>query len=499
MGIIQRQGLKHTIVSYIGVGIGMLSAIFIYPREEELYGLFQLIYTSGVICMSFFMLGFNIHAVRFFPNFQNKKNEHNGFLGFLLTGGMVGFFLFLLLLPFVKFLLLDFLFKENDSKDVFTQFFYYLIPIVFLFIFNFLLSKYISNFHRIVVPNILNEFLLKITLPSLTLLYMADILTMKIFVQAIVIHYFIVFIGLILYTKSLGQFSLKTNFKFIKKPLAKEIKEYSIFGMLSALGTRIATTIDVLMVAALISIESGGGFAIIRVISEVIAKPNQAINAIAAPIISKSWNINDMDEIKMIYQKSSTTLLILGVYIFLGVWCSIDDLFSIMPNSTATQTGKYVFLFLGLAKIVDLATSVNSPIIGYSKKFRFNFYSLMILAVLNIVFNLLFIPKYQIVGAALATFCSIFLFNLAKLIFIWVQFKMQPFTFATLKISLLAGFCWAVIYFISLDFHPFVNIMLRSILLTILYGGAVLYFKISPDVNGMVKDGLDKLKGFVGK
>ena len=40
MGVIQRQGLKHTIVSYFGVLIGLFSTIFIYPRVPELYGLF---------------------------------------------------------------------------------------------------------------------------------------------------------------------------------------------------------------------------------------------------------------------------------------------------------------------------------------------------------------------------------------------------------------------------------------------------------------------------
>jgi O-antigen/teichoic acid export membrane protein len=149
--------------------------------------------------------------------------------------------------------------------------------------------------------------------------------------------------------------------------------------------------------------------------------------------------------------------------------------------------------------LVDLATSVNTDIIGFSKKYQFNFYALFILAILNIASNLYFIPKYDIVGAAIATFCSLSLFNLVKLIFIWINFKMQPFTFATVKILLLAGLCWAMIYFIPFDFHPIVNIMLRSVLLTIVYGGLTLYLEISPDVNGMVRSGLGKLKDYFGK
>jgi len=76
---------------------------------------------------------------------------------------------------------------------------------------------------------------------------------------------------------------------------------------------------------------------------------------------------------------------------------------------------------------------------------------------------------------------------------------MQPFTFATLKTLSLAGLCWAMIYFIPFGFHPIVNILLRSVLLTIVYGGLTLYLEISPDVNGMVRNGLGKLSKFFGK
>jgi len=497
MGVIQRQGLKHTIVSYAGVVIGLLSVLFIYPREEELYGLYKLIFSSAILCTSFFMLGFNIHAVRSFPVFKNDKNGHNGFLGLLISGGFVGFLLFLILLPFIKYLFLDILFLNSNSRETFETYFYYLIPIVFLFIFNAIFLKYISNFHRVVIPNILDQLLIKINLPILTLLFIGDYFTTKMFVQGVVFNYLIVFIGLIIYTKSLGQLFLKTKFKFVKKPLAKELGENSIFGLLNALGSQVATRIDTLMVAAMVSISAGGVYAIVDVISDVITKPYKGINAIAAPIISKSWNNNDLDEIKKIYQKSSITLLVLGWFIFLGTWLSIDDLFLIMPQSDIMETGKYVIFFLGLARLFDLATSVNSFIIIYSKKFRFNFYAILVLAVLNIIFNLIFIPKYQIVGAAIATFCSLVLFNLAKLIFIWVQFKMQPFTIATLKILMIVGICWGSIYLIPLDFHPIVNILLRSISLTILYGWMVLYFNISPDINNTVQNGLEKIKGFL--
>ncbi len=497
MGVIQRQGLKHTIVSYFGVVIGLFSTIFIYPRIPELYGLFKVIIDATVLTVSFFSLGLSTHAVKFFPKFKDLKTGHHGFLGFLLIGSSIGFIFFLVCLPLIRYLFLDILLKESDSLELLTEYFYYLVPMVFLFTFNAIFYKYVSNFNRVVVPNVF-EIFIKITVPVLALLFLGNYIDTQFFVIGVILNYVLVFIGFLIYTKSLGQLFFQLNLNFIKPPLRKEIQKFSVFGLLNALGGQLAFKIDTLMVAAMIDITSTGIYAIALVITEVISKPAKGIIAISSPIISARWEANDLAHIKLIYQKSSTVLLIIGWFVFLGIWGSIHDLIEVMPNSDMVKTGINVILFLGLAKLVDLATSLNTDIIGFSKKYQFNFYALLVLAVLNIMFNLYFIPMYGLVGTAIATFCSLSLFNIVKLIFIWVNFKMQPFTVATVKILLLAGLCWAMIYFIPFNFHPIVNIILRSILLTIVYGGATLYFEISPDVNGMVRSGLDKLKSFVG-
>ena len=503
MGIIQRQGLKHTIVSYTGVALGVIS-IFIYSQVTELYGLYNLLHGATMLCIAVFMLGFNIHAVRFFPNFKNTENGHNGFLGFLLIGGLVGFLLFLILFPGIRYFLLEILFDKNENKALFAQYIYYLIPLVFLYIFNYLFLKYISNFHRIVVPNILEQLLIKIILPIITLLYIGGYFTTTMFVQGVLANYVLVFAGLILYTRYLGELYIKPDLKFIDKPLAKEIRDYSLFGLLNSLGSQVAFKVDTLMVAGMLNISSGGIYAITNVITDVIVKPAKAIVAISAPIISKSWATNDMKEIELIYKKSSIILLIIGWYTFLGVWGSIDDLFNILPNSEEISSGKYVIFFLGLAKIIDLATSVNNEIIGYSPQFRFNFYSLLILAVLNVALNLVFIPMYGMTGSALATFISITTFNLSKLSFIWFKFKMQPFSKATLKILAIVAISWGVIHFLPIDItslnnsivRSIVNILVRSIIFTIIFGGLTFLFNVSPDVNNMVNNGLKKVKSF---
>lgn len=492
MSVIRKQSISHTIVNYIGVAIGLLSTIFIYPRAMELYGLYQMIFGSSLIVMSIFLLGFNVLAIKFFPRFKNEANGHNGFLLLLIKGGLAGFGLFLIFFPLVRYVLLDLLFGNNDNRDLFAEHLFFVFPIVLFFILNNLFLKYISNFHKIVIPTILDQLLIKIVLPILVLLYLVEFIDLKMFFVFVSINYFLVLLGLILYTKSLGQLHLTPNKSFIDKSLSKEMRSYSLFGLLNALGNQLAFRIDVLMVGGLVSISAGGVYAIVTVIIDVMTKPAKAINAIANPIISEKWENNDLGAIQGIYQKSSIVLLISGMFIFLGIWLSIDDLFSIMPNSETIRAGKYVVLFLGISKLFDLATSVNTQIIANSPKFKFNFYSMLFLAVLNIIFNLIFISKYQIVGAAIATLCSLGLFNILKLIYIWVQFKMQPFSKSTLLLLVVAAICFLTCFYLPVNFHPIINILIRSVLLSIMYLVAVYKLKISADFN-------ESIEGFLAR
>ncbi len=485
MGVIERQSIKHTLVNYVGVAIGLLSTLFVYPRATELYGLYQLVFGSSLIVMAIFLLGFNVLAIKFFPRFKNEDNGHNGFLLLLLKGGLAGFTFFLLFFPLVRYILLDLLFEDNDNRDLFAAHFYYIIPVVFLFIFNNLFTKYISNFHRIVIPTILDQLLIKLVLPLLVILYLLKSIDLNLFFILIVVNYAIVLLGLILYTKQLNQLHLGGNKSFLSKPLKKEMRSFASYGMLNALGNQLAFRIDIMMVGGLVSISAGGVYAIVNVLIDVITKPAKAITAIANPIISESWEKDDTGEINKIYKKSSILLLIVGLYIFLGIWLSVDDLFNIMPDSEKMRQGKYVILLLGMAKLFDLATSVNTQIIANSTKFRFNFYSLLFLAVLNVIFNLYFILTLNMgmVGAALATLCSLGLFNLLKLVYIKVQFGMQPFSAKTIFLLAIAAVSFAVCYCLPLDFHPIVNIIIRSLVLSILYLLGVIKFKISDDFN----------------
>ena len=75
---------------------------------------------------------------------------------------------------------------------------------------------------------------------------------------------------------------------------------------------------------------------------------------------------------------------------------------------------------------------------------------------------MIFIPKYGINGAAIATLISITLYSIAKLLFVVIKMKLFPFTSKTLISFAILISLFCAFYFWEFSFHPVINIILKS-------------------------------------
>lgn len=115
-----------------------------------------------------------------------------------------------------------------------------------------------------------------------------------------------------------------------------------------------------------------------------------------------------------------------------------------MPDYNKLKDSIIIVEILGFSVLINMATGFNGEIITYSKYYRFNLIAVGILVVLNVALNLLFIHLgYGIAGVAWASFISMTIFNISKLLFIYKKFGLLPFDGKFFKmgfIFLLAGF-----------------------------------------------------------
>lgn len=487
MGIIKRQSLKFTIINLIGTFIGFLSVIFIYPLDKELYGYFQSLYSNAYLLTPILGLGIQAAVIKYFPLFKQKNQDHN-FFGFTFSIVLITLSLSSAVLAIVYIMFKPYLFEVFNNFQFISD---NILTIYFLGILLLLSSFFIAHATvrmRIVIPDLLYSLLLKIFLPLVILLTFLNFWPREWFTSTILIYF--VIIALVIFAYILW---LKVP---VKRPQLKTLNTAEYYGFagfmgfsfLNGLGSSVALKLDISMISTMISIEAVQVYAIIMTISNIMDIPARALNQIASPVISSSWNTGDRENIQMVYQKSSVYGFFIGLLMFLVLFFCWTDILDLMPNKPASlDVVLSVFLFLSLARISDLMTGVNSVIITYSEKFKYHMYFLVVLAIVNVILNYIFISRYNIIGAALATGISYFMFNLGKYIFVKRVFSFSINWWDHSKIMCSAIVIYLVMDFISFSGNPVVNIGLKSLLVSALLGFALLWINPFGEVRHMVQ------------
>uniref|UniRef100_UPI00262B234F oligosaccharide flippase family protein n=1 Tax=uncultured Eudoraea sp. TaxID=1035614 RepID=UPI00262B234F len=81
MGIIFKQSLKNTTITYLGFAIGAINVLFLYTRflSEEYYGLVGVILSTSAILMPLMAFGVPNTLVKYYSNFKDSTSA-DGFL-----------------------------------------------------------------------------------------------------------------------------------------------------------------------------------------------------------------------------------------------------------------------------------------------------------------------------------------------------------------------------------------------------------------------------------
>jgi O-antigen/teichoic acid export membrane protein len=277
------------------------------------------------------------------------------------------------------------------------------------------------------------------------------------------------------------QFSLRIERGFISRRMARLMINISLFGLLAGLSSIAISTVDRLMINSMIDLGAAGIYTVAFYFSVLILIPSKSVRNISIPVIAELMKKKDYKEINSIYYKSSINQLIIGLLLFIGIWANVNNIFEILPKEY--EAGKFVIFFMMLAKLFEMATGVANVIYSTSRYYRYQTYFMSFLIIVVIVTNLLFIPTFGIVGAAIASAISSFLYNFLRFLFIRIHFNMQPFNRKTLILVAIT----VAAYFISLLIPTFSNfiidIIVRSVTITIVFGLLVFAFQISEEVH----------------
>ena len=492
MGIVIRQSIKASIVSYAGAVIGMVSTIFIYPYflTPELIGLNRILVYSAFLFAFVAQIGIPNAIIRFSP--QLKK------MGLIREA-----YRYALLLPIISFVFfgtLVFLGKDSlqglfaENSPLFSKYFLLIIPFGLICLYMGIIENFAVAYYRISIPKLIRDVFLRFLLIGSAILFFYLQLSIDLYVILVIVSYAVAVIILFSYFKRLQRILTPQETRTgIPGEIVRSIFPYMGFVVLAGIGSSIVTKVDAFMISSMIGLGSTGIYTISFFMSSIIEIPSKVTLQISSPFVSESLENNDIPRLKDLYVRYSANQAIIGGLLFILLWANVNSIFELMPDGDLYAAGKYVVLFIGLGKLIDVTTGINNLILIYSKYYRYMILFVLTLGIITISGNLILIPILGITGAAIASLSSYFLFNTIVIIFIYRKLKIQPFTVKSLKIFLLIFLAFAINYFLPTLENWFLDSLYRSLILLVIFVGFTYFYKLSEDLNLLVLKGIGML------
>ena len=481
MGIVIRQSFNNTLILFLGFGIGGLNVLFLYTHflEAEYFGLITFLLSTANMIMPLMVFGMQHTIIKFFSSYTNKEEQDN----FLWTA---------ILLPLVVIIplaVLGVVFYQNiaaylSRENIIIEQYTFTIFFVSLFMGYFEVFYAWSRVQmQSVFGNFIKEVFARLCVSFLLFAVYLEILNEEEFIYAVVIVYFIRVVIMKIYAFYLYFPKLKR----IKLPgNIKEILTFSLYIIMAGSAGTILLEIDKFMIPQMEQIAEVAYYAVGVYIASVIGIPSRAMQQIINPITAKALNANNLDEVDSLYRKSSLNLLIVGGLLFLLINVNITELYKII-NKPEYTAGIYVVLVISISELIKLSLGTNGAILTNSKYYRMLFYYAIGMAVSVVVLNKILIDIMGIQGAALATFIVVAIFSVLKLLYVKLKMKIQPFTSKTIILLGIIGLLYLVFGFMSFPFNPFVNIIIKSSLLTFIFGFLIIRIKLSSEMNQMLR------------
>ncbi|MCB9350164.1 MAG: oligosaccharide flippase family protein [Lewinellaceae bacterium] len=496
MGVIIRQGVVSGIILYAGAALGFVISVLLFPKTlgTEVYGFSQwLVFTAYTLAMVS-LFGLNSVTIKYFPYFRDDTDSQKRFLSLILSLSTI--ILILLTLAALLFEPLIVQLFSDKRSEAFVSHYYYLIPLMVVIVTYFeLLKSFASALFRPRFPIFLAEVVSRLlTLILIGLFYWGWIDT-DVFIKLFALKNGINVLILAVFLRSLGALRIsRQGWRIFRRPIFREMMNFSLFTIFSQIGNRIITTIDILMVSPLLGFQLGGIYTVFMLIASVITMPHMGISSITSPLIAQAMKDQDLVKVRQIYRQTAINNTILAILLFVGIWANIDNAITMLgPEYEAGRTAAILLCF---GQLIHVMNGYNGYIIIHSPHYRFDLILKLSTCVITATSNYFFIQWYGLAGAALATAATLTLVNLASLSFIYSKFGFHPFSINTLKALVIGGISLAAGFWLPDSFPNFVvDIIVRSGLITVIYGSLTLGWKVSGDINNFAADRILKYTG----
>ncbi|MCQ2348444.1 MAG: oligosaccharide flippase family protein [Paludibacteraceae bacterium] len=505
VGIIAKQTIRGTIVTYLGVAVGFVTTFFVLTRflSAEEIGLARVLIDAATLLIGLAQLGSTSSIIRFFPYFQDNRAScmdnrqpanYHGFFFWTLLIPLLGLGIFALVYVACHAPLATFF---GEKSPLFVSYYYLVLPLAFFMLYQTIFETNANVLQQIVVPRFVREVVVRVGLLVTYLLYAFHVLSIDGFVWAICCSYALAALINMIYVLRLSTIScplstiLTPDFAFLRaqRPLVRSYVLYTLFLLVSAVTSVLAPTLSSFFITAQMGLSYTGIFAIATYMAVMVSIPYRSMVAISQPELALAIKNNDTATISRLLQQVSSNLLLIGGFILLAIWLNIDLIFTILPNGATYAVARNVVLLLGIGQLMVATFNIFLPALSYSRFYVFSLLNSLVLTVTALLLNNYLIPRYGMTGAAWATVLADVLYYILVVVIATCVLHVQPFCLRHLKILalilLVFGINVALTYL-----APGVSLPVHSVIVNVLLLAAVYVAykcQLSPEINALFR------------
>lgn len=471
------QAVWFAIINYVGVAIGMVSTLFIYPNDKDLLGVIRFIDGFAQILYPVMVLGASTALLNFQPRLSELLQRK------LFSYSIISILWMILFCAAATGLIYMFGSMKN------TEYFIYGFGIAVCLAFADLFRRQATNLQKLAVPTFYEKIIPKLSLPLVfvIILYASVSLTKGLVIYTVSFVLMMVLTGTYLFRFFKPVYTLRYEDLFSEIP-RKHYYQYSLYAFCASLGSFFAFRIDSVMIPEFISNTANGDFNIGVNLANALMIPATGVFTLYSPVISEALKKNELGLLRVKYAEVAKNLFFIGILMYGCVVLGMQDFFMLLPTADKLLPALPVLYILGANVILNMATGFNTEIIAYSKYYRFNLIAILLLAVLNVGLNYYVLTRtdFGIEGVAWASFGSMCMFNLAKLLFIYRKFHLLPVNSAYLKTIGLSLFLLLCCYLLPLQVLGPMAFVARCGVFAVVFTGAVYRTGWVPEWNNAV-------------
>ncbi len=477
MGIVIKHSAWNFGITGAGLLLGAVNVLLLATTylDDEYYGLWG--YVLSMAFLLFPLMSFGIHntIVKNFAHFKTKK-EKDTFLTQMLFWPLLIIIPFFVLLYFNQDQARLFISRENQI----TGDFLWTIPLIAVFQGYFEIFYAWSKVHmKTIGGNFLKEVFYRLSATVMLILVATQIITQVQFIYSLVLIY------------ALRAFLMKIvayriyypKWRWGKLLATKELITYSLFMIIAGSVGTAMLDLDKGMLNQFNEIENIAYYNVAIFIAAVIAVPARGMAQVLHPLVASYYAANNTTDLEKLYKRSSLNLSIVSGFLLLIIVCNVNEFYKLLEPEFSIAIP--VVYLISLVKFSESLLGSNNAILYNTNLYRVTLWMGLCLVLVAVGLNIWLIPIYGLVGAAIATCVAYLSYSLAKVLYVYHRLYIHPWTPQTWKSLLIV--IVGVLLFVFWDFslNVYLNIALKSILITAYYILAILKGKVSYELTGL--------------